>query len=131
MNADGSIRVVGEVIVNYLHERGHNLIWWSRPINEKQIIMSNPIISESLFIIKWIIESDYPSNVDVLEDLNIFVWVMAVPLLRVSLIKRAHESSKLLRNDPVHVTIFYSLVVLVLFDYERFELVPAEFQSPF
>ena len=131
MNADGSIGVVGEVIVNYLHERGHNLIWRSRPINEKQIIMSNPIISESLFIIKWIIESDYPSNVDVLEDLNIFVWVVAVPLLRVSLIKWTHESSKLLRNDPVHVTIFYSLVVLVLFDYERFELVPAEFQSPF
>ena len=93
--------------------------------------MSNAILSKSLFIVKWVIQSDYPSNINVLEDLDVFVWVVAVPLLRVSLIEWAHESSKLLRNDPVHVTIFNSFVMLVLLDYERFKLVPAEFQSPF
>jgi len=93
--------------------------------------MSNAILRKSFFIIKRIIESDYPSNFVFFEDLDIFVWVVSIPLLRVSLIKWPHEGSKLFRNDPVHVAIFYSLVMLVLFDNESFELIPAEFQSPF
>ena len=55
---------------------------------------------------------------------------MAISLFSVSLFDWSHEGSKLIRDDPVHVTVFDTLIKLVLFDDEGFELVPAELQSP-
>ena len=54
---------------------------------------------------------------------------MPISMNVISLIYRAHESQKLARNDPVKISIFDLLVMLVLFRVERFEVVPAETNS--
>ena len=52
---------------------------------------------------------------------------MTISLVLVSFIDRAHESHEFSRDDPVHVSIFYSLVELIFFHVEGFEFVPVEF----
>lgn len=52
--------------------------------------------------------------------------MMSVSLALVSVLNWAHESDELAWDDPVEVTVFDSLVILVLLDVEGAEVVPAK-----
>ena len=49
---------------------------------------------------------------------------MAISLVLISLVDRPHESHEPARNNPVHISVFDSLMELVLFDVEGLEFVP-------
>jgi|TARA_B110001450_G_scaffold233132_1_gene236202 hypothetical protein len=55
--------------------------------------------------------------------------MMTISLVFVSLVDWAHESHEFAGNDPVHISVFDSLVNLVFFHVEGFEFVPVEFNS--
>ena len=80
-----------------------------------------------LFIIFFFIKSDYPRHIDIVENVTVLVWMLSILVSGVSLFDWAHESDELSWNDPVKITVFNSLVVLVLFHVESFEVVPTEF----
>ena len=119
------------MLINNSHEIFYDLIWWCGTVNKEKVIVAYIIFCKRVFIVKWVIESNYLSNSNILEQLNVLGRMVAVSLLGISLFDWPHECSKLIRDDPVHVTVFYSLIVLILFDVESFELIPSEFQSPF
>lgn len=88
--------------------------------------MSDLLLNKKLSIILLLIQSDYPCHVDVVEDFNVFVWVLTIFVLSISVLNRPHESYKLAWDDPVEVTVFDSLVVLILLDIEGSEVIPTE-----
>jgi len=127
MNGNGSVWISGEVIIDNLHEIVDDIIWWSGPIDEEKVVVLYVIFSKSIFIVKFVIESNDSSNSVILEYFDVFLWFVTISLLLIPFLDWSHKGSKLVRNDPVHVSIFDTLVEFVLFNVESFELVPSEF----
>ncbi len=50
--------------------------------------------------------------------------MMTIPLISISLFNRTHECHEFSRDNPIHVTIFYSFVVFIFFYVEGTEVVP-------
>jgi len=84
-----------------------------------------------LFIVFLLIKSDYPGDINVVEDITILVWMLSILMSGVSGFNWSHESDKLSWNDPVEITILNSLVVLVFLNVESSEVVPVEFNCVF
>jgi len=120
-----------EVILDNSEEISNNLIWWSGSIDEEEIIMSNSFVFKMLFIVFLFIKSDYPRDINVVEDVTILVWVLSVLVSGVSGFDWSHESDELAWDDPVEITVFDSLVVLVFFNVESSEVIPVEFNCVF
>jgi hypothetical protein len=91
--------------------------------------MSNTRVCEVLFVVLFFVKSYYSLDIKLFKDLNIFLWMMTIPLILVSLFNRSHESHELSRNDPIKVTVLNSLIQLVLFDVESLESIPIELNS--
>ena len=53
-----------------------------------------------------------------LEDLNIFIWMLSVSVFGIPLLNGPHKCSKLARDDPIHISILYPLIILVFLDIE-------------
>jgi hypothetical protein len=66
-----------------------------------------------------------------LENLDVVFRSVAPPFEFVDVVKRAHECDKLTWNDPIEISIFDLLVVLVLLVVEFLELIPSEFDGEF
>jgi len=93
--------------------------------------MSNSFVFKMLFIVFLLIKSDYPGDINVVEDITILVWMLSILMSGVSGFNWSHESDKLSWNDPVEITILNSLVVLVFLNVESSEVVPVEFNCVF
>jgi len=57
--------------------------------------------------------------------------MMAISLVLVSFIDWSHESHEFTWDDPVHISVFDSLMEFVLLDVEGLELIPVEFDGVF
>ena len=55
--------------------------------------------------------------------------MLAITMSGISVLDWSHESSELTWDDPVEISVFNSLVVLILFDVEASEIVPAKLDS--
>jgi len=86
--------------------------------------MGNTVFYKILFVVFLLIESNYSLDTKLLKDLNVFLRVMAIPLICISLFNRSHKGHELSRDNPIHVTIFYSFIVLIFFHVEGTEVVP-------
>ena len=86
--------------------------------------MGNTVFYKILFVVFLLIESNYSLDTKLFKDLNVFLRVMAIPLICISLFNRSHKSHELSRDNPIHVTIFYSFIVLIFFHVECTEVVP-------
>jgi hypothetical protein len=64
-----------------------------------------------------------------LEDVNVRCCGVAIPVVFVTYIYRAHKRHELAGYDPVEVAILYLFVMLVLLDVEGLEVVPAVLKS--
>ena len=131
VNSNGTMIWSSKVILNDGEEISNNFIRWGRSIDEEEIIMSYSFMFKMLFIIFFLIESDNPGYVDIVEDITILVWMLTVLMSGVSGFNWSHESDELAWNNPVEITVFNSLVVLVFFHVESFEVVPVEFNCVF
>ena len=130
---DGNSSMIrfGKVILDDGEEISNNFIRWSGSINKEQIIMSNSFVFKMLFIVFLLIKSDYPGDINVVEDITILVWMLTILMSGVSGFNWSHESDELSWNDPVEITVFNSLVVLVFLNVESSEIVPVEFNCVF
>jgi hypothetical protein len=81
--------------------------------------MSDPILDELRPVVLGLIQPDDMSNSEVLEDLQVILWLIASLLLFV--IHRAHEGNELVGNDPVQVSILYFFIVLVFLGVKTLE----------
>jgi hypothetical protein len=115
-----------EMLGSHLKETINNIIRRRGSINEKQIVMFNIILKEVFLVVLLLVESYDARHAEFLEYLDILFWVVAVPLVGVSLLDGSHEGHELPRNDPVDVAVLHSLVVFVLLYIERSEIVPLE-----
>lgn len=120
-----------EVILDDGEEISNNFIRWSGSINKEEIIMSNSFVFKMLFIVFLLIKSDHPGDINVVEDITILVWMLTILMSGVSGFNWSHESDELSWNDPVEITVFNSLVVLVFLNVESSEIVPVEFNCVF
>lgn len=95
--------------------------------------MLDTLRQELTTVILRLIQSNDSFDVPLLEYITVIIWGETRPLTRLAAVDRAHECGKLSWDDPVYVSVLYSLVVLILFDIECFEVVPlvadALFQS--
>ena len=121
----------GKVILDDGEEISNNFIRWSGSINKEEIIMSNSLVFKMLFIVFLLIKSDYPGDINVVEDITILVWMLTILMSGVSGFNWSHESDELSWNNPVEITVFNSLVVLVFLNVESSEIVPVEFNCVF
>ena len=87
--------------LDYLKELIDDLLWRVRTINEKQIIMRNAGVNKMLPVVLYVIETNHLIDTDVVEDINILPWVLAIPVLCVSVLYRTHERHKLAWYNPV------------------------------
>lgn len=65
----------------------------------------------------------------VLEDLEVVLWAVSVPLILLSsrsLLHRPHKGDELSRDHPVEVPILHLFIVFILSWVEVFEAVPAQ-----
>ena len=77
-------------------------------------------------IIFLIIESYNFVDPYVVENVNVFAGMLAVPVRRVSVLDGSHEGDKFTRNDPIKVAILNTFIILVFFYIEGSEVVPSE-----
>jgi len=84
-----------------------------------------------LFIIFLFVKSNYPGDINIVKDITILVWMLAILMSGISGFDWTHKSDELSWDDPIQITVFNSLVVLVLFHVESFEIVPVEFNCVF
>ena len=131
MNCYGSGVLFAKMIITDFHKVFDNVIWGSRSINKKQVVVRYSILKEVFLIIFLIVESNYSFYVKSLEDLNVFVRVMSVSLVCVTLLDWTHEGHKFSGYNPVDITIFYTLEVLIFFDIESLEIIPLKINSMF
>lgn len=131
MDSNSSMIRFAKVILNNSEEISNNFIWWSGSIDEEEIIMSNSFVFKMLFIVFLLIQSDYPRDINVVEDVTILVWVLSVLVSGVSSFNWSHEGYELAWDDPVEITVFDSLIVLVFFNVESSEVIPVEFNCVF
>ena len=88
--------------------------------------MGNSLFNEEPLIVLFFIQSDDSLDIELLKYLNILVRVVTISLVSVSLLNGSHECHEFAGNNPVKITIFDSLVLLVLLDIEGLEVIPAE-----
>jgi len=120
-----------KVILNDVEEIFNNFIRRSRSINEEEIIMSNSFMFKMLFIVFLFVKSNYPGDINIVEDITILVGMLAILMSGISGFNWTHESNELSWDDPVEITVFNSLVVLVFFHVESSEIIPVEFNCVF
>lgn len=109
-----------------VEEVSDNVIGWSRPVNEEEVIMSDSSSLEIILVILGFIQPNYPRYANVFENFRILVWVMTISVLVVPLLDWTHEGAELAWDDPVKVTVLDSFIVLILFDIKCAEIIPAE-----
>jgi hypothetical protein len=131
VNGNSTVIRSSKVILNYSEEISNNFIRWSGSINKEKVIMSDSFVFKMLFIVFFFVKSNYPSDINIVEDITVFVWMLPVLMSGVSSFNRSHKSDKFSWNNPVQVTVFNSLVVLVFFNIESFEVVPVELDCVF
>jgi hypothetical protein len=117
------------MIIAKFHPTMDNIVWWSRSINEEQIIVSDLIIDKVFLIILLLVKSYYSFDTKLPKDFYVLIWMMTISLVLVSFFNWPHESHKFAWDDPIQVSIFDSFILLVLFDVEGFEFIPVEFNS--
>ena len=75
-------------------------------------------------VILGFIQTNNVSDTEVTEYLQV-VFRLITASIRSNLVNRAHESNELARNNPVKISIFYTLIIFVLFVVEFSEIVPS------
>ena len=123
--------LAGEVTFHGLHELLDDVVGWAGSVHKEQIVVSDAGVFEEVLLVFDLVETDDAAYADVLEDVDVLVRVMSIPVVAVPRLDRAHEGSKFARNNPVEVTILDTLVVLVFLHVERLEVVPAEANGSF
>lgn len=103
-----------------------NLIWRIWSIHKEQVMVSNCPILEILLVIFFLVEPYDLVNPNIIEYINVFIWVVAVSMVLVPLLNWTHEGYEFSWNNPVEVSIFNSLVVFVFFYVEAAEIVPSK-----
>jgi hypothetical protein len=88
--------------------------------------MSDTILLKVLLVVLLLVESDDSCHSNVLEDVDILVWMVAISMTLITVLDWSHKGSKLTWNNPVEVAIFDSLIVLIFFHVESSEIIPAE-----
>lgn len=88
--------------------------------------MIDAIADKLILVIFGFIESDNTCHVEMLENLKVVLRCVASSLELANVIEWAHEGNELVRYDPVQVTVFNLLVVLILLVIKLPEFVPAE-----
>lgn len=116
---------------SHLEELVHDVVGRSGSIYEEEVIVSNIIFKEEFAVVFLLVETDDAGHSELLENLHVFLGVVAVSLIGVSLLNRPHKSHKLARNNPVDVAILNTLIILILLHVECSELVPFEFDGIF
>ena len=125
---DGNCAVVVplKVVIDNSEEVAHDVFRRCGPVNEEQIVVGNASVFKMLFVVFLLIESDDLADSNVLEYFNIFIWVVSISMMSISVLNWSHEGCKLVWDDPVEITIFNTLIVLILLDIECTEVIPAE-----
>lgn len=109
----------------------HNFIRRIRTINKEQILVRYSIVNESFSVILSFVQSYYLLDIPLLEYLAVFIGSQTWSLILISFLDRPHESSKFTWNNPINVSIFDSLIVLILFDIESLYVIPLMLDSEF
>ena len=129
VDRDGAAVWLSKMVVTNSHKLLDNVVGRRGPINKEQVIVSNVLLDEESLVILFLIESDDSFHIELLENFDVLVRMMTVSLVLVPLLDGAHEGHEFSGNDPVEVTIFDSLILLVFLHIECLEVVPLELDS--
>ena len=88
--------------------------------------MSNILVLECLFVVLFFVESNDSIHSNILEDAAVLAWMVTIFMSSITLLYRTHECHKLAWDDPVEISVFDFLIVLIFFDVETFEVVPSK-----
>lgn len=113
-----------KMFVSNFHKLIYNMIWWSRPIYKKQLIVLYVVIQKSVLIVFLFIQSYYSRNIEFLKYFYVFDRMVSVPLVSVSFVNRTHKGHKFSGNNPIYITIFNPFVKFIFFHVKIFIVVP-------
>ena len=86
--------------------------------------MSDAIFDKVFPVIFLLVETYNTLDIELLKYLYVLLRMVAIPLIGISLLNWTHECHEFTRDNPIYVTIFYSLIVFVFLHVERAEVVP-------
>lgn len=101
-----------------------DIIWRWCSVQEVQVQVVYSLFYKLLALILWLIQSDNQSNAKFLENGHIVIWGKTAVFI--SDVQRSTERHKLLGHNPVKISIFDFLIMLVLLHIECVVIVPAE-----
>ena len=129
VDSDGAAVGLLKVRLDNVEELFDNAVGRRRSINKKQIVVSDTFVQERLAVVLLLVEADHPTHTNILENIAVLIGMVAVAVVSVALLNGSHKGDELPRDDHVHVSVFNTLVVLVLFDVESLKVVPAKLHS--
>ena len=91
--------------------------------------MFDTSFNEFLSFIFCLVKSNDMRHIEVFEDLKIVFWLVSSSFCFI--INRTHECNEFFWNDPVKVSIFYFLIVIVLLWVKVSEVVPSKLDCDF
>ena len=89
--------------------------------------MPDALLSELLLLILRLVEADDKRNSEPSEDRHIIIWCEGA--IAISCIQRTGKGDKLSWNDPIQVSIFHFLKVLIFLNIELSIVIPSESYS--
>lgn len=105
-------------------ELRYNLIRWSSAVNEEQVQVLDALLGELALLILGFVEAHHERHSHSFEDGHVVVW--GKRSVSVRHVKWSRERNELAWDDPVKVTVFDFLKVLILLDIEGRVVIPAE-----
>ena len=92
--------------------------------------MLDSLLSEGTSVVLRVVESHNLGDIQMFEDVDVAVSSVAIlPSLTGHTVHRPHKRKELAWDNPVEITVFYLLVVFVLFNVEGVIVVPALFDA--
>ena len=131
VNGDGASIWLCKMCIHHLKKLINDIVRWRAAIDEKEIVVFYSIVNKVPFVILFFVQSNHALDPKLVENVDIHLGFVSVPLGGITLLNWPHEGHELAGDDPVEVAVFDFLIVLIFSDIKGLKIVPLKFHSIF
>lgn len=117
------------LLLRSCQELGYNIVGWRSSVDEEQVEVFDSLLGELTLLVLGLVETHNQCHAHALPDRNVVIW--SERPVSVSHVEWSREGDKLARNNPVKISIFNFLKVLVFLNIEIIVIVPSKSNSVF
>lgn len=112
-------------LLDFLHEPFSDVIWRRGSVNELEVKMLEPLVDELFAVVGGLVKADNKSDAELLENRDVIVGSEGT--ISISDVQGSRERDELSGDDPVKISIFNALEMLIFLDIEFGVVVPSKF----